>query len=175
MMKETKLKAEEKFLISGKGYTMGKLLVDTDCQILLDTGVSKSYMSKSFFLKCKSLHILPKFSLNTQIIQVRNGQYVSVLFIIPMMVDIHGHRFEVFTFGSEIQENVNLVLEIMNVFELEGVRDSCESCFNFLNRSISFFLKEQIVLKSKEQKYITIEAPFVEEILGIAIVKMLHK
>ena len=68
-----------------------------------------------------------------------------------------------------------MVLGIKNVFELEGVIDSCQSCFNFLNRSIPFFLKEKIVLKLKEQKYITIEAPFVEEILGMATVKMLDK
>ena len=62
---------------------MGKVLDDTDCQILLDTDVSKSYISKSFHLKCKTLHVLPKFASNMQRIQVGNGQYVGVLFIIP--------------------------------------------------------------------------------------------
>ena len=75
-----------------------------------------------------------------------------------MIVDIHGHRFEVFTLVSEVHENVDLVLGIKNVFDLEGVIDSYESCFNFLNRSITFILKEQITLKTKEQKYIKIEA-----------------
>ena len=107
--------------------------------------------------------------------QVRNGQYVCVLFVIPVIVDIHGHRFEVYTLVSEINENVDLVLGIKNSFELEGVIDSCESCFNFLNRSIPFFSREQIVLKPKEQKYIIVEGPFVEEITGMAIVKMLDK
>ena len=80
---------------------MGKLLDDTDCQILLDMGVSKSYMFKSFYLKCKTLHGSPKFASTTQRIQVGNGQYVNVLFVIPVIVDIHGHRFEVFTLVSE--------------------------------------------------------------------------
>ena len=75
----------------------------------------------------------------------------------------------------EIHENVDLVLGMKNIFELKNVIDSCESSFSFLNRSIPFFSKEHIVLKPKEQKYITIEAPFVEEILGMAIVKMLDK
>ena len=44
MKREAKVKVEEKFSISGQGFTMGKLLHDTDCQILLDTGASKSYM-----------------------------------------------------------------------------------------------------------------------------------
>ena len=41
------IKAEEKFLISGQGYTNGKLLDHTECNMLVDTGASKSYMSKS--------------------------------------------------------------------------------------------------------------------------------
>ena len=174
MMREIKVRSEEKFPISGHGYTLGKLLDDIDCQILLDMGASKSYMSKSFYLKCKTLQALPKFASNTQKIQVENDT-MDVLFLIPVIVDIHGHRFEVFTFISEIHENVDLVLGMKNVFELEGVIDWCKSCFNFLNRSIPSFSKEPIVLKQKEQKCIIIEAPFVEEISAMAIVKMLDK
>ena len=65
--------------------------------------------------------MLPKFASKTQRIQVGNGQFVSVLFIIPMIVDIHGHRFKIYTLVSEIHENVDLVLGIKNIFELEGV------------------------------------------------------
>ena len=42
---------------------LGKLLDGTECQLLLDTGASKSFMSKSFYMHCKSLHSLPKFAL----------------------------------------------------------------------------------------------------------------
>ena len=41
----SKIKAEEKFPISELGYTVGKLLDGVECQILLDIGVSKSFMS----------------------------------------------------------------------------------------------------------------------------------
>ena len=51
--------------------------------------------------------------------------------------------------------------------------DSCDSCFSFLNRSIPFFPKEKTEIKSKEQKLVVVEAPFVEEISGMAIVKIL--
>ena len=40
-------------------------------------------------------------------IQVVNGQFVSALFIIPIIVDIHGHRFELYTLVSEIHENID--------------------------------------------------------------------
>ena len=57
--KSDKLKAEESFPISELGYTLGKLLDGTECQLLLDTGVSKSFMSESYYMQCKSLHFLP--------------------------------------------------------------------------------------------------------------------
>ena len=78
------------------------------------------------------------------------------LFVIPVIVDIHGHIFEVFTLVSEIHEKVDLVMGIKNVFELEGVKDSHQSSFNFLNRSIPFISNKQIVLKLKQQKFIKI-------------------
>ena len=60
MTRDTKVKAEESFPITWQGFTLGNLLDGTGCQILLDTGVTKSYMSKSFYLKCKCMHTLPK-------------------------------------------------------------------------------------------------------------------
>ena len=81
---------------------------------------------------------LPKFASKTQRIQVGNCWCVSVLFIIPVTIDVHGHRFEIYTLVSEIHENVDLVLGIKNVFELEGVINSRDYCFKFLNRSIPY-------------------------------------
>ena len=44
----------------------GKLLDGTECQ-MLDTGASKSFMSKSHYVHYKFLHSLPKFaSKNTE-------------------------------------------------------------------------------------------------------------
>ena len=115
MTRDTRIKAEERFPITGQGFASGKLLDGTECQILLDTGATKSYMPKSYYLQCKTLHVLPKFSSNTQKIQVGNGQYVSVLFVIPVIIDICRHRFEIFTLVSEIHDNVDLVMGMKKV------------------------------------------------------------
>ena len=98
---------------------------------------------------------------------------MAVLFVIPVIIEIHGHLFEVFTLVSEIHDNVDLVLGMKNANELEGIVDTRDSSFKFLNRSISFFLKEQTVVKPKEKKFVKIEAPFIDEISGHVIVKML--
>ena len=86
---------------------------------------------------------------------------------------IQKHRFEIFTLVSEIHENVGLVIGIKNLFELEGVIDSWDFCVSFLNRSMPFFPREKVSVKPKEQKLIVLKAPFVDEISGMAITKML--
>ena len=161
--REDIMKVEESFPISEQGFVIGKVLNGEECQILLDTGASKSFMSKSYYLRCKALHDLSKFASKTQRIQVGNDQYVRVLFVILVIVEICGHRLEVFMLVSEIFDNVDMVLGIKNIFELEGVIDSCESCFRFLSRSIPIFPREQV------------ETLFVEEISGMAIVKIIDK
>ena len=174
MTRNDKMAVEKIFSITEQGFTVGKLLDSTECQIL-DTGASKSFMSKSHYLHCKSLQSLPKFASKTQKIQVGNRQYMSVPCIILVIIDIHGHRFEIYTLVSKIHENVDLVLGIKNIFELEGVINLQECCFGFLNRSVPILPKERIILKLKEQKLIKIEAPFLDEISGLAIIKLLDK
>ena len=110
-----------------------------------------------------------------QRIQVGNGQYVSVLFIILVFIEIAGHRFKIYMLVSEIHDNVDLVLGIKNVFELEGVFNSQECCFSFLNRSLPIFPKEKVILKPGEQKIVKVEAPFTDEISSLAIIKLLDK
>ena len=132
-------------------------------------------MSKSYYLGCKSLHKSLKFASKMQRIQVGNGQYVGVLFVIPVIVEINGHRLEVFTLVSEIFDNIDMVLGIKNLYELKGVIDTRESSFRFLSRSIPVFPREQVVIKLGEKNLILIETPFTEEISGMAIVKIVDQ
>ena len=173
MTRDMEVKAKENFPIIWHGYPKGKLLNGTECDILVDTGTSKSSMSKSHFMRCKILHSLPKFTSTTTRIQVGNEHYVGVLFIIPVILTIQSHRFEIFTLVSEIHENVDLMIGIKNPFELEGVINSQDSCVNFLNRSSPFFPREKVTVKSGEQRILALEATFVEDISGMVITKML--
>ena len=104
-----------------------------------------------------------------------NDQYVGVLFVILVIVEINGHRLEVFMLVSEIFDNVDMVLGIKNLFELEGMIDSRESSFRFLSRLIPIFPREQVIVKPGEKKLILIEAPFIEEISGMSIVKIIDQ
>ena len=95
---------------------------------------------------------MPKFASQRQRIQVGNVQCVSVLFITPVIVDIHKHRFEIYTLVSEIHENVNLVLGIKNMFKLEGVINSRDCCFKFVNRSLLIFPEDCMIIKPQKTK-----------------------
>ena len=86
-----------------------------------------------------------------------------------------GHRFEIYMLVSEIHNNIDLVLGIKNVFKLEGIFNSWECCFNFLNRLLPIFLKEKVILKPGEWKIVKVEAPFTDEISSLAIIKLLDK
>ena len=87
-----------------------------------------------------------------QRIPVGNGQYVSMLFLIPVVVEIVGHRFEIYMLVSEIHDNVDLVLEIKNIFELEAIFNLQECCFNFLNRLLPLFPKGKVIIKPGRTK-----------------------
>ena len=96
-----------------------------------------------------------------------------MLFIIPGIIEVHGHRFKIYTLVSEIHENVDLVLGIKNVFELEGVINSRDCRFKFLNRSVSIYPEKELILKPNEQKLLKVRAPFLDNISGLAIIKII--
>ena len=81
-----------------------------------------------------------------------------------MIIDIHGHRFEIFSLVSEIHDNVDLVMGMKNIFKLEGMIDSQDSCLSFLSRSIPFFPVTEVEIAPKTQKMVVVEAPFIEEL-----------
>ena len=151
---------------------MGKLLDGTEGQALLDTGASKSFMSKWCYLHCKSFHSLPKFASRTQRIQEGNGQFFQYFVYNTCN---NRHRFDIYILVYEIHENLDLALGMKNIIKLEGVINLHDCCFNFLNRSLPIYPKECIVLKPCEQKLITEEAPFPHEISGLASIKILDQ
>ena len=50
MVRDSEVKAEESFPMTARIYTRAQLLDGTDCDVLIDTGASKSYTPKSYFL-----------------------------------------------------------------------------------------------------------------------------
>ena len=61
------------------------------------------------------------------------------------------------------------------MFEFKGVINSQDCCFKFLNRYLPIFPIDCTILKPKEQKLIKVKAPFIDEISGLAIIKILDR
>ena len=119
----------------------GTILDNISVRILFDTRTSKSYMSKSFYMAYKSLHLLPKFSTSSKGILVGNGQHVPVLFVIATVFTVSKHYFEIYTVVAEIHDGIDLVFGMKNTVETEGVLSARNGIFQFINRSIPIFPK----------------------------------
>ena len=65
MMRDTNIKAEEKFPITGQGFASGKLLDGMECQILLDTGCYKVIHVEIVLFAMKGLYMHYPNSLQT--------------------------------------------------------------------------------------------------------------
>ena len=143
--------------------------------ILLDTGASKSYMSKGFYMRHPHLHKYPKFNSTVKNLQVGNGELVATLFVIPFVFKIGKHMFEVYTLISEIQQNMDIILGVKNMFEIEGEISCHTSQFRFLNRSLPIFALSTHRIKVGAKAYVKAKVPFIEKLSGHAIAKLLYK
>ena len=167
--------AQPSFPITLDCHTNGELLGGGKLDILLDTGASKSYMSKVYYMSHPHLHHFPKFQSAIRHLQVGNGALVPALFVIPLVFKIQGHKFEVYTLVSEIQDKMDLILGVKNIFELEGIIISRTCSVNFLNRSLPIFPVAHHKIKPGKMAYVKVRIPFVEKLSGIAIVKLMYK
>ena len=58
------------------------------------------------------------------------------------------------------------------MFEL-GIINSRDCRFEFLNRSVPIYPEKEILLKPDEKKLVKVKAPFIDEISGLAIIKII--
>ena len=82
---------EQAFPIYSNCHTWGQFIGGGMLDILLDTGASKSYMSKGFYMRHPHLHKYPKFNSTVRNLQVGNGELVATLFVIPFVFKIGKH------------------------------------------------------------------------------------
>ena len=61
------------------------------------------------------------------------------------------------------------------MFELEGVINSRDCRFEFLNGSVPIYPEKEIILKLDEQKLVKVKAPFIDEISGLAVIKIIDR
>ena len=68
----------------------------------------------------------------------RKWRSSSSPFVIPFVFKIGKHLFEIYTLVSEIQQSMDLIFGVKNMFEIEEEVSCRTSQFKFLNRSLPF-------------------------------------
>ena len=121
------------------------------------------------------LHKYPKFNSTVKNLQVGNGELVATHFVIPFVFKIGKHLFKVYTLVLEIQQNMDIILGIKNMFEIEGEISCRTSQFRFLNRSLPIFALSTHRIKVGAKAYVKAKVPFIEKLSGHAIAKLLYK
>ena len=131
--------------------------------MLIDSGASKCYMSKTFYDKNPSLH---------KVWRVGSGELVPAHFLIPVVFKVVKHKFEILALVSDIKGRTDLVFGVKNMIEVEGEMSCRESQFRFLNRAVPLFCLENFSLKPGCKRYVKMSVSFIEKLNGIAIVKI---
>ena len=165
---------EVKFPITSTSHTWGQLVGGSTMSILLDTGASKCYMSRAYFERNKILHNLPRLKSTIKSLRVGNGYEVSAHFVIPVLLKIAGHKFEIYALVSDIQPSIDLVLGMKNMHEIEGELSPRNSEFRFLNRAVPLFTTENYSLKPGCKRFVKCIAPFPTSLTGTAIIKIVQ-
>ena len=158
------LKAQEQFSITYQSTTVCNLLYGTSCRMLLESGATKSFMSKQYYFSNKSLHGLPKVISKAHVIHVGNEESVNILFIIHIIIIIQDHMFATYTMHSGTHDSTGLVLGVKNSLGLGGEINIRELNFKCPKRAVSIFPVHKEMTKPKERRYVKDEAPFLDEI-----------
>ena len=86
--------------------------------------IQELYVQRDYM---RHLQKYPKFNSTVKNLQVGNGELVATLFVIPFVYKVGKHMFEVYTLVSEIQQNMDIILGVKNMFEIEGEISCCTS------------------------------------------------
>jgi hypothetical protein len=163
---------EGSFPITHQAYTKGMLATGDEMTILIDTGATRSFMSRSFYDKSPSLHKLPKLKPLTKYVTVGDGRDIQTMFTIPLTFSVQGHVFEMYTIVLKTNKAHNLIWGIKAMIETETVISLRSLRVSFLNRSAPIVPKEDCVIRPGESREIKVDVIFPEELSGIAVAKV---
>jgi len=165
-------KPEERFNIDIESTATFSSYGGISGRLLCDSGATKCYMPKHYYLTHPILHQLPKYQTVAKGVIVGNGQQMSVLFAIPLIIAVQGHRFELMAIVAELHGNFDLVWGMKTMIELESVIDVRNSELRFLNRSVLLYPMQEQSVKNGLLKDVQICMHTKEEISGYVICKL---
>ena len=119
-------------------HIKGHLSTGAAIDILIDTGATKSYLSRKYYEEHPYLHELPKYKPHLGPVRMGDGTMCAVDFIIPIIVTIQGHVFEIYSLITTMG-NTELVIGVKELMELEATITTQNFKVEFMNRSPSLY------------------------------------
>ena len=129
-------------------------------KLFFDSGTSRSYQSKKFYVTTCTR------------IKIGNGSIIPTLFVIPTQFMTNGHIFEIYTIVAEIDDGIYLVFGFKNMTETEGMLNTRTGEYAFVGRSIPVYPQNDLDVPVGKQVLIKIKAPFGEKLSGRIMTKL---
>ena len=166
-------KSNLEYSFDTQSFTTGTLPNRKEFRILIDTGATRSYLSKSFYDSNVYLHRFPKIKPKASHIFVGNGKWIPTLFIVPICFSIENHTFEVYTIICPMA-NSDFIWGMKNVVEMEGQLCTQSMKYKFLNRSHKIYpIKPFTLPPDRTEHLVDLRVDFPSEIGGHAIAKFM--
>ena len=99
-------------------------------------------------------------------------KFSSSLSVMLFVFKIGKHLFEIYTLVSEIQQSMDLIFGVKNMFEIEKEVSCRTTQFKFLNRSLPLFPLSTHRIKAGSEAYVKAKVPFIEKLSGHAKAKL---
>ena len=160
------------FSFNHRCHVEGRIGTGATIDILLDTGATKSYFSRKYYEEHPYLHDLPKYVPNLGPIRLGDGTLCTVDFIIPLIVTIENHVFEVFALITKMG-NSELILGMKELMELEATIDTPTFTCNFLNRSPLIRPMKTCEIPVGKTLDVELECDYPDELSGAEVAKFL--
>ena len=120
----SELPEEVSLPIDSRATTRVSLPDGSTHKLLVDTGASCSMINRAVFDRNKWLQTQPQFKpLRRTKIAAAGGRIIDVQFIINVLLNIHGHRFQVMVMVAPISKGLEVLIGIKNLIEMEGAVD----------------------------------------------------
>ena len=153
-------------------HVQGQLTTGAPIDILIDTGATKSYLSRRYFEQQPYLHDLLRYKAHLGDIRLRDGTLCKVDFIIPIVVTIEGHVLEVYTLITTMG-NTELVLGLKELMELKASVVTQKFKVEFLNHSPTLYPAKVYTIPFARSMEIELKCQYPKPLSGIGVGKFL--
>ena len=168
-----KMMQEQSFSVSTNCTTLGNLFDFTPVKVLVDTGATKCFISTHFVNKTPLLKGAPKIPVVGATVKIGDGRVMPLRFVVPVMVIIQGHAFEIFCLAADLGPTNEIVMGLKGLAELEAIIDLTKWKVRFMDRALWMWPKRNMTIPHGGKKSLTVSVPFSHELSGIAVAKIM--